>query len=319
MISNPPLVSVLMPVYNGAEFLSESIESILTQSYKNFTLVIVNDGSTDNTEEIIYSYQKRDGRIECINQRNKGIVDALNNGLSYCTGELIARADADDICISNRLEMQVQYLSSNLNVGIVGSWVKLFGRKNEIWHHRKYDNFIRNMMFFKTCGFSHSSVMVRNQVFLDFKYRNDYLYAEDMDLFLRVALESSWKFSNICEVLVEYRVHNSQVSEEFKQKQDESFFKLILKYILYFLPNVSASELEIHNRICMLVLCENKKELEESGAWLEKLALAVKKKQGDFYYVFQEKWWNYSQLHIDFLDRKQTYNSYFTYSEFCCI
>ena len=113
MIDNP-LVSVVMPVYNAQKYLNKAIDSILAQTYKDFEFIIINDGSTDNSLQIIKKYQKKDKRIIVKNKKNKGIVAALNDGIKLSRGKYLARMDADDISLPSRFEVQVNFMEKIL-------------------------------------------------------------------------------------------------------------------------------------------------------------------------------------------------------------
>ncbi len=113
-------LSVIMPVYNGQDFVSKAIESILGQTFSDFEFIIINDGSTDRTLKILESYQKKDKRIVLLNQENKGIAKSLNRGIAKAKGDYIARQDADDISFPDRLRNQVEFLDNNKDVGFLG-------------------------------------------------------------------------------------------------------------------------------------------------------------------------------------------------------
>ena len=168
-----PCVSVVMSVYNGEQYLVESIQSILNQTYSNFEFIIINDGSTDQTEKIIKSY--KDPRITLIdNSINHGLVYSLNLGFSKARGKYIARMDADDISRSDRLAKQVEFLEGHSDIGIVGSNCicidenghRLFiNRKPALDLEIRWVNLLQN-------PFVHSSVMIRKCMSTD----NEYIY-----------------------------------------------------------------------------------------------------------------------------------------------
>jgi len=114
-------VSIVMSVYNAQKYLDEAIESILNQTYSNFEFIIINDGSTDKSLEIIENYAKKDSRIIVINRENKGLIYSLNEGIRKANGKYIARMDADDISLPQRLEKQVEFMEKNKNIGICGT------------------------------------------------------------------------------------------------------------------------------------------------------------------------------------------------------
>ena len=119
-----PLISVVMPVRNGARWLSEAIESIIYQTCRDFELLVIDDGSTDETPEILTNWLSRDLRIRVLRQNERGLVAALNYGLDEARGSLIARLDADDRAIAHRLERQIRVLGDNPRVGLLGAWAQ---------------------------------------------------------------------------------------------------------------------------------------------------------------------------------------------------
>lgn len=144
-----------MSVYNGEKYLAEAIESILNQTYKNFELIIINDGSKDNSVEIIKNYMKQDNRIVLIDRENKGLPYSLNEGISVAKGEYIARMDADDISLPTRFEKQVDYMQKN-ELDVCGSYIKLFGdnRKEQVIKNPITNEDIRFslLFFFMSCS-----------------------------------------------------------------------------------------------------------------------------------------------------------------------
>lgn len=116
-----PLLSVVMPVYNGEKYLSQAIESVLNQTYKNFELIVIDDGSKDDSVRIIKQFQKNDRRIVLlVNEKNRGISNAMNRGIKSAKGEIIALAHGDDICLPNRFAKQLDYLFKHPEVGVLG-------------------------------------------------------------------------------------------------------------------------------------------------------------------------------------------------------
>ncbi|MEL4306297.1 glycosyltransferase family 2 protein [Methanococcoides sp. LMO-2] len=158
-------VSVIMPVYNAEKYLKDAIESILNQSFKNFELLIINDGSNDKSKAIIESHN--DSRIRLLNnEENSGLAKVRNKGIYEAKGEYIAWLDADDISHPLRLEKQVKLLDSHPDVGICGTWVKTIGTKvTHKWRYPTNPNFIRGRMLFDD-PLATSSVMLRKKLFI---------------------------------------------------------------------------------------------------------------------------------------------------------
>src|SRR5215213_8085491 len=119
-MNHAPPLSVVMPVYNGKAYVGQAIESILTQTFTDFEFMIVDDGSTDGSNEIIEAYAQRDGRIRVLSQCNQGTSVALNTGIALARGELIAHMGADDIALPQRFERQLHYLRQNPQIGVLG-------------------------------------------------------------------------------------------------------------------------------------------------------------------------------------------------------
>src|SRR4030067_740036 len=156
-----PKVTVLMPVYNGEKYLKEAIDSVLAQTLKDFEFLIINDCSTDKTQEILESY--RDTRIRLFRQSNKGLTRSLNKGIQLSRGEYVARMDADDIALPERLEKQVTFFEKRPEIGVVGSFhseVSASLHKSIVKKFPSDDSTIRKMLI-KENPFSHPTVMMR--------------------------------------------------------------------------------------------------------------------------------------------------------------
>lgn len=225
-----PLLSVLMPTYNCAYYVAAAIASIQAQTFSDFEFIIIDDGSTDQTLAEVERLAALDKRIHLYQKENTGLVDTLNIGIGLCRGQFIARMDADDIALPERFQCEVAALTADPKLGVVGSWAKLFGTRREIWHHRAEDNFIKNLLLFKTSGFQHSSVMMRADIFKDFCYSSAYPHIEDAALWCDIAAHSEWSFANIRQVLIKYRTHNKQISQRFHEIQNSNFAKLTCAY-----------------------------------------------------------------------------------------
>ncbi len=210
-----PIISVLMPVYNAQRYVAAAVESILSQTFENFELIIVDDGSTDRSEIILQEYAAKDPRIHLISRPNTGLVAALNEALACARGEFIARMDADDISMPQRFEKQIAYMKAHPECVLVGTHVvtmdsdgALIGAMPDIafGHDRIDQNLLR-------CGWpiAHPAVMMRASALRDVGgYRVECWPNEDHDLFLRLA--ENGKIENLPEVLIHYRKHASSIS-----------------------------------------------------------------------------------------------------------
>lgn len=257
-----PDISVVMPVYNAQEdFLKAATESILNQTYKNFELVIVNDGSTNNAENVILSY--KDPRIIYLKQNNKGIVGALNNGISNAKGQFIARMDSDDIAVPTRLEKQIQFLFEHSDIGVLGTWFMDFSAKKEdIVKNPVNDEQIKQNLLTIGCCLAHPSIMMRTEIFNKYsaKYNEAEIYAEDYGLWL--SLIDKIKFANYPEVLLHRRWHGKNISKTHSLVQSiNSQFIMVKAQSKYF--NIDAN-----NILAMFEKLKNNKKIL-SGDLLE--------------------------------------------------
>ena len=215
------LISVLMPIYNTKEeYLRASIESILNQTFKNFEFIIVNDGSTNNVEEVILSY--KDDRIKYFKQENQGIVGALNNAWSKASGKYIARMDSDDIAYPERFAKQIKFLEENPEYSLIGSWAKIIPSKNII----KLPQDIKIMDLLADCMFIHPSIMFNKADFEKFniRYESGFDYVEDYCFYARAI--KCLKMTNFQEVLLDYRVYPENSSSKNRNVRIKSSFKV---------------------------------------------------------------------------------------------
>lgn len=207
-----PLVSVILPVFNAEKYLVECLNSILAQSLTDFELLIYNDGSTDESDIIIKSYD--DKRIRYVSMaENKGYLGLLNRGLKEAKGRFIARMDADDIAVPDRFKEQVQFLENNPEIGICGSWVEYFDGKSGIEKRPESSKAIQYALFFG-CPITHPSAMMRTSMIrqFDLNYDSKYYYAEDHNFFVKAS--RCFQLANIPKPLLKYRVHQKQISSE---------------------------------------------------------------------------------------------------------
>lgn len=217
---NNSLVSVILPVYNGEKYIAQSVDSILNQTYNNIELIIVDDGSSDNTLKIINSYSS-DPRVIIITRENKGLVHSLNEAIDISRGRYIARMDADDIASVDRIEKQIYFLNNNIDVAIVGSRVILINENDEEIG-RCYRPLSLDAI---KCHFYYGSPLVHPTVMYNLnilskdkiKYCKDDYPAEDLGLFLRISKD--FKIRNIKRPLLKYRITSTGISISNNEKQ----------------------------------------------------------------------------------------------------
>ena len=263
------MVSVVMPVFNGEKFLKIAIESILNQTYTDFELIIISDGSTDRSVEIIKSYQ--DNRVRFLeNEENKGIFYTRNRLLEEAKGKYVAILDCDDYAETTRLEKQVRFLDKNEEFGLVGSWVTLIDRENrikEVWNLEHRPERIPSKLLFLN-QFAQSSVMMRKE-FAELKYREEIPLAEDYDLWVRISQKT--RVINLAEFLVKYRLHQENISQIKVIELQKNVFK-IYKYQLEKLGiYANQDELIIHEKIGNMNFETTASFFEKAKSWLELL------------------------------------------------
>lgn len=205
-----PNISVVLPVHNAEKYIKDAVQSILNQTFTDFELIIINDASTDNTRQILESFQ--DKRIRLINNaENLKVVECLNLGMSLAKGKFVARMDADDISLPHRFERQVAYLTQHPDVDICSSYVQVFGSRNYILRpYEKHEDIKAGLLFLNVL--IHPSVMFRRERFLQYSifYDKSYVNAEDYGLW--VSVMDSLKFAVVPEILFKYRIHDTNIS-----------------------------------------------------------------------------------------------------------
>lgn len=234
-----PKVTVLMSVYNGERFLRESINSILSQTFKDFEFLIINDGSTDRTKEILESYD--DPRIRVVdNDKNVGLTRSLNKGLELAKGEYIARMDADDVSLPERLEEQAGFFDRNPEVVLLGNWVEIIDDGGNITGIIRYPVnhcFIAWTLLFKTC-LAHPTVMYRREEVLKIGgYNNSLKYTQDYDLWIR--LSRIGKISQIPRILLKIRKLAGSIEYRFQKQQVEIAENVAFYYAKTILSGIS--------------------------------------------------------------------------------
>lgn len=243
-----PFVSVVLPAYNAGPYIAEAIQSILNQTYTNFELIVVNDCSTDNTEEQILAIT--DARIQYIkNAQNSGLIYNLNLGFSLAKGKYIVRMDADDISLPTRIATQVAFMEVNPAIGICGTWFQSFGSQNQVAKYEVENDAIKLRMLYQ-CHFCHPTVIIRKSIIDEhiLTYDKAFIHAEDYELWGRMAFFTV--FGNVGEVLLKYRVHGENVSQKHNTVQVENSHKVIQEIFIRFGMVVSAEAIAIWVRAC---------------------------------------------------------------------
>lgn len=224
-MNNQPLVTVLLPVYNAELHLAESVESVLGQTFTDFEFLIINDGSTDDSEKQILSY--RDVRIRYHkNEINLGLIATLNKGMELASGKYIVRMDADDICMPDRIQKQVQFMETHPEVGICGCCADVIDKAHLKMKYDAEDASIRIKMLYQ-CHMLHPSVIIRKGLIdrYTLRYNPEFIHAEDYELFYRIG--NFTKLANLTDTLLLYREHEGSVSRIYKQTQKDNSLRVI--------------------------------------------------------------------------------------------
>lgn len=255
-----------MPVYNAAKYLNETINSILNQTYNDFEFLIIDDGSTDNSLEILYSYN--DPRIKILkNEKNIGYVKTLNKLIDLSKGEYIARQDNDDLSLPDRIEKQVLFLNINKDVGVCGTNAFIFGKKRKMTQMPIANDEIKAYMIINN-PMVHPTIMYRKSIFevLNIgKYNEDLCPAEDYAMWFEISKKT--KLANLPQPLLKYRWHENNTSQLKKNIQIEKVDQIrkeILNYSLSY--QISTEENNLFKIISNTEFAneENLKSLEET-------------------------------------------------------
>jgi glycosyltransferase involved in cell wall biosynthesis len=291
-----PQVSVIMPVYNGEKYLAEAINSILGQTFHEFELIIINDGSHDSSADIVRSYT--DPRIVFIeNEINTGLPRVRNQGLYTSRGQYIAWLDCDDVSVPERLEIQVKFLDEHPRIGVCGGWIKMVGDgKETVARYPADPGYIRASMLFNNFVVN-STVMMRAACTREVGLRFDLSHHLSQDYGLWVRIPEPWQITNLPKVLTRYRLHTSQVTTIHKQKQIDVAWKIQKEQLASLAIIPTDKERLIHLSLSGLVqhTFENPNQVFEVREYLVKLNNANKQykryNQKAFRYVLFEKWW----------------------------
>ncbi len=219
----PPTLSVLLPVFDGAAYVGSTIESVLSQSYSDLELLIVDDGSDDATPEIIENYARQDPRIRIFRHENRGVGFTLQRGLSESRGGYVALIGADDLALPGRFETQVSFLEANRDYVFVGGYLQIIDAHGRVMGLRRYpvtDRQLRRMMLLYNPFGAPAAMFRRDDALAAGGFTSRFSTAEDYDFFLRLAKRG--KLATVPEPLVSYRLHTNTVkaTQTLRQLRD---------------------------------------------------------------------------------------------------
>ena len=214
-----PVISVVMPVYNYGSFIKESIESVLVQTMSDFELIIVNDGSSDDSGEIAHSYL--DKRVKVVDfSENRGCYPARNAGMRMALGKYICVMDADDVCLPERLEKQFRFMEENSEFGLLGSAYQIYN--SYLIKYRETDYETIKLLLLRFCYLFHPTCMIKTSLIEKYGlyYNESYTYASDYDWLVRAS--ALFPISNINDPILLHRTHFQQISSS--KKREQGFF-----------------------------------------------------------------------------------------------
>ena len=278
-MSGQPRITVLMPVYNAEKYLRSAIDSILAQTYRDFELLIIDDGSTDGSRDIVAGYA--DSRIRRVeNGQNRGLIATLNRGLDLARGEYIARMDADDVSLPERFERQVDFLEAHPEIGACGTWFeKVTERGSTTLRMPDSPGLIRLFLLFDN-PFLHSSMMLRRRLLEEHGLRFDpaYPHSEDFDLWVRCSALT--ELVNLPEVLVRYHDHPANISHRFGREQDTAANQIRARQLRQLDITPTDKEIALHNALVEFELDGDLEYLATARDWLSKLLAAGSRQFG---------------------------------------
>ena len=268
-LTSRPFISVVMPVYNGADFLAESIDSILCQSYPHFEFIIVDDGSTDDSPAIIEAFAAQDRHIRPLFTSGRHAVgkQAMVDGIRLARGDWIARMDQDDIAVPDRLAMCLEWAERE-GLDVCGGQVETFGDVGPtLWFPEEHEA-IRVEFLFR-CPILYPTVMIRTDVVKDNLHGTDCLL-DDYELFSRMV--QRYRLGNSSQVLLRYRRHERQTSVVRRTEVYRDFQKYRFRYFFEMYPHAHLADYLPLARVSDRLPMRTAEELQRAGRWLVELA-----------------------------------------------
>jgi len=280
MNKDKPAITVLMPVYNGEAFLRESVESIFRQSFSDFEMLIIDDGSTDQTPSILLKLVAEDSRVRVEGGRTRlGFSGALNLGIDLARGTYLARMDADDIAIPNRLAIQYEYLESHPDIGLCGGMVETFGLREGTFHKPpiSWEETLCCALFDNP--FAHPTIMLRRHLLKQYHLRFDQSYcpADDYELWSRCL--RFFRGVNLKQVLLRYRVHDRSLTQADWTEMDKHAARVAARELKALGLSTRDEDVRFHRNLgrgrCFPI--HHREELLNAEQWLGALLGANKR------------------------------------------
>lgn len=274
-MNQPPAVSVVMPVYNAAAHLPAALDSMLAQTFADFELIVLDDGSTDDTGALLAAYAGRDARVRLAGSaENQGLIARLNQGLEQARGRYIARMDGDDTSRPERLARQVALLDAQPQLGACGSWVRVFGdAPARVERYPTDDAAIRCELLFRN-ALAHPATMLRGDIVRrhGLRYSTQFIHAEDYAMWLEIAAHS--QLANLPEILLDYRAHAAQVGQRQRATQQASSALVRLAQLRALGIDPAPAEQATHEAISTAQIAPTRAFIAAADSWLRRLLAA---------------------------------------------
>ncbi|GEM_PF-1304543 len=274
-------VAVLLPVYNAGEYLNQAVDSVLGQSFTDFTLILADDGSTDaETLRILNGYEQNSQVRMLRNKTNKGLAATLNVALETALADpackYVARMDADDICHPDRLARQVAYMDTHRDIGISGTAYVQFEDGREHMHERvhqptSHEQLMARLLF--QPPFAHPTVMIRSKALhhTQARYDENLPCTEDYELWARLLLEHNLRGGNIDEPLLRYRRHPKSMGQRLQKQENQIADNVRARVLTAFGFSVSCDELHRHNALARGDLPKKRESVHKAVLWLDNI------------------------------------------------
>lgn len=233
-LNSGPLVSVLIPCYNAERFLQKALDSIIGQAYTNLEIIVIDDGSTDNTSNILHRYATKDSRVKFYkNHENRKLIYTLNRGIEIASGKYLARMDSDDIAAKDRIEKLVHALEHNPNIDIISSASFLMNVKGRVINKAIpkaiCPKALKFVSFFST-PLLHPAMMVKTEIIKKHLFNYEFIHSEDFELFSRL-IHLGYQAFNIDDFLLYYRINPYSVSNKYERIQINSHTRISMMNI----------------------------------------------------------------------------------------
>lgn len=229
MDNEQTLISVVIPVYNAERYILKALRSVCEQTYRNLQIIVLDDGSTDRSKQLIESVV--DERIQLVSRENRGLIATLNEGVQLSNGKYIARMDADDICLPDRFTRQLAYFESHVDFGLLFSGIEYIDTAGNVIRKKASNESreIEPVELLFGCPVCHPSAMFNMNMLTkaDIKYNPDFDKAEDFELWTRLA--SMTKIGILSDILFQYRIHSESITSKNSHEQRNTAVRAIMK------------------------------------------------------------------------------------------